>query len=83
MKRVTKKTVLLTAALLLAVSATASAQPWRGWGRVAPRAYIYAPFYDPFWGYYPYAGYPYVVERPHAFGPVAVIGNCLEAGREF
>ena len=58
MRGVTKKTAVLTTALLLVVGASASAQSWRGRFVVVPRAHIYAPFYDPFWGYYPYAGYP-------------------------
>ena len=65
MSRVTKNAALLATALLLTGSATANAQPRRGWAHAVPRAYIYAPFYDPFWGYYPYAGYPYVAGRSY------------------
>ena len=60
MSGVTKKTALLAMALLLMLGGSANAQPWRGRVFYGPRAHIYTPFYDPFWGYYPYAGYPYV-----------------------
>ena len=65
MRGVTKKAALLATALLLIAGASANAQPWRGRGVFFPRAYIYTPFYDPFWGYYPYAGYPYVAGRSY------------------
>ena len=69
-KRITKS-ILLAAALIITVSATAQAQPFRhgGFGvRVGPRIGIgFGGFYDPFWGpYYPYAygAYPYVGVYP-------------------
>jgi len=65
MRGVTKKTALLAMALLLIVGGSANAQPWRGRAAFFPRAHIYTPFYDPFWGYYPYAGYPYVAGRSY------------------
>jgi hypothetical protein len=65
MRGVTKNTALLATALLLILGGSANAQPWRGRAVVVPRAYIYAPFYDPFWGYYPYARYPYVAGRSY------------------
>jgi hypothetical protein len=66
------KSVLLAAALIVTVSATAQAQPFRhgGFGvRVGPRIGIgFGGFYNPFWGpYYPYWGYgtyPYVAVHP-------------------
>jgi len=64
MSGVTRKIALLVPMLLLIVGASARAQPFRGRAVLAPRAYVYAPFYDPFWRYdpyypyYPYAGYP-------------------------
>jgi hypothetical protein len=59
-----KKTTLVLAALVLASSVSAQAQPRRGRGIVVPRGHFYAPFYyDPFWGpwgsYYPYYAYPF------------------------
>ena len=65
MRGVTKKTALLATALLLIVGGSANAQPWRGRAAFFPRAHIYTPFYDPFWGYHPYAGYPYVAGRSY------------------
>jgi len=65
MRGVTKKTALLATALLLIVGGSANAQPWRGRAFFFPRAHIYTPFYDPFWGDYPYAGYPYVAGRSY------------------
>ena len=70
-KRITKS-ILLAAALIITVSATAQAQPFRhgGFGvRVGPRIGIgFGGFYDPFWGpYYPYGAYgayPYVAAYP-------------------
>src|SRR5258705_3497545 len=63
MHGVTTKVALLVPTVLLLLGTSAHAQPFRG--RVlVPRAYIYAPFYDPFWRYdpyyrySPYAGYP-------------------------
>jgi hypothetical protein len=72
MSNITKqimKSVLLAAALIVTVSATAQAQPFRhgGFGvRVGPRIGIgFGGFYDPFWGpYYPYGAYPYVIVDP-------------------
>ena len=69
MSNITKqimRSVLLAAAVIVTVSATAQAQPFRhgGFGaRVGPRiGFGVAGFYDPFWGpYYPYGAYPYVV----------------------
>ena len=60
----TMKSILLAAALIITVSATAQAQPVRhgGFGvRIGPRiGFGVAGFYDPFWGpYYPYGAYPY------------------------
>src|SRR5258705_11034420 len=71
MHGVTTKVALLVPTVLLLLGASAHAQPFRGRGLV-PRAYIYAPFYDPFWRYdpydryYPYPGHP--AERPAADG---------------
>ena len=67
MSNITKrfmKAMLLAAALIITVSATAQAQPFRhgGFGvRVGPRiGFGFGGFYDPFWGpYYPYGAYPY------------------------
>jgi hypothetical protein len=72
MSNITKQimtSVLLATALIVTVSATAQAQPFRhgGFGvRVGPRIGIgFGGFYDPFWGpYYPYGAYPYVVVDP-------------------
>jgi hypothetical protein len=67
MSGVTRKIALLVPVSLLLVGASASAQPFRGRAVLVPRAYVYAPFYDPFWRYdpyYPYAGYP--AGRPYA-----------------
>ena len=69
MSNITKRTTklaLLVAALSVALSATAQAQPFRhgGFGvRVWPHASIGIgigrPYFDPFWGpYYPYGFYP-------------------------
>jgi hypothetical protein len=72
MSNITKQimtSVLVATALIVTVSATAQAQPFRhgGFGvRVGPRIGIgFGGFYDPFWGpYYPYGAYPYVVVDP-------------------
>ena len=65
MASITKRTTLVLAALVLASSVSAQAQPRRG-GRiiVVPHGHVYAPFfYDPFWGpwgpYYPYGAYSF------------------------
>jgi hypothetical protein len=61
MRTVMKSTTLLIAALIIASSVSAQAQPRRGRVVVVPRGYIHAPFYrDRFWGpYYPYSVYPF------------------------
>jgi len=71
-KRFTKF-MLLAAALIFTFSGAAQAQPFHGGhGRFGfgPRWNFnvgIGSFYDPFWGpYYPYAPYPYIVERPTA-----------------
>jgi hypothetical protein len=61
------KRVGFAAALLCALSGSASAQRLHGRVIIGPRAYAYAPFYDPFfWGYYsPYMGDPYIGARSY------------------
>ena len=67
MSGVTRKIALLVPVSLLLVGASASAQPFRGRALLVPRAYIYAPFYDPFWRYDPYYPYAaYSTGRPYA-----------------
>jgi hypothetical protein len=70
-----KRAALLAAALLVIGVGTASARPHGfGGGHVVVgvgRGHIYAPFYDPFWGPYPYdyGVYPFLV---HPQGDVRV-----------
>lgn len=78
------KVALLVAVLIVTVSATAQAQRLHGGvgGRIGPRVGFglgIGPFYDPFWGpYYPYTGYPYVVEHPTASVRVEVVPKQTE-----
>jgi hypothetical protein len=63
MAGIMRKTTLVLVAFVLASSVSAEAQPRRGRVVMAPRGYIYAPFFhDTFWGpwgpYYPYGAYP-------------------------
>ena len=58
MTGVTNKVGLLVPMLLLLLGASANAQPFRGRAFLVPRAYFYAPLYDPFWRYEPYYPYP-------------------------
>ena len=53
--KVTTKVALLVPAMLLVLGASAHAQPFGRRAVFVPRAYFYAPFYDPFWPY----GYGY------------------------
>ena len=69
MNGVTTKIALLVPTVLLLLAASAQAQPFRGRAVLVPRAYVYAPFYDPFWRYDPYYPYPYAAypaARPYA-----------------
>jgi hypothetical protein len=65
MATITKKAMLMGAALVLAGSVSAYAYPVHGRVVVVPRANVIAPFYDPFWP--PYCApwvYPYAGGRP-------------------
>jgi hypothetical protein len=77
------RSVLLAAALIVTLSATAQAEPFRhgGFGvRLGPRiGFGVAGFYDPFWGpYYPYGAYPYGVVHPTGWVRVKGVHNVTE-----
>ena len=68
MATITRKSMLMGAALILAGSVSAHAYPLHGRVvvvPVVPRAHFIAPFYDPFWPpYYAPWVYPYAGGRP-------------------